>query len=127
MTQIHRFSERVIDLAERFEDVADAANGKGRRSGGKASTRFIVLPAAGAALYAVAKSEFVARRTKDVVSSARTRASELPDDLLKSVRQTQKAQSSNRSGNQRRNSGSSSGKTSSSRRSSRRKTTSSAR
>lgn len=47
MTQIHRFSERVIDLAERLEDMTDAANGKGRR-GAKASTRFIILPAAGA-------------------------------------------------------------------------------
>ena len=46
MTQIHRFSERVIDLAERLEDMTDAANGKGRR-GAKASTRFIILPQPG--------------------------------------------------------------------------------
>ena len=101
MTQIHRFSERVIDLAERLEDMTDAANGKGRR-GAKASTRFIILPAAGAALYAFAKSEFAARGTKDVVNGAKTRASELPNDLMKSVRQTTKSQSSSRGAGQRR-------------------------
>jgi len=121
MTQIHRFSERVIDLAERLEDMADAANGKGRR-GSKASARFIILPAAGAALYAFAKSEFVARGTKDVVNGAKTRATELPNDLMKSVRQTTKSQSSSRSAGQRRNRTGSTRKSSSSR-----KTTSSAR
>ena len=33
---VHKFSEQVIDLAERLADVADAANGKGIRKGGAA-------------------------------------------------------------------------------------------
>ncbi len=89
MADIHKFSQQVIDLAERLEDMADAAKGKGRR-GTTMTTRLFVLPAAGAALYAFAKSEFVTKQTKGVVNDAMTRASELPNDLLKAVRQTQK-------------------------------------
>lgn len=90
MGSIHKFSQQVIDLAERLDDMAEAAKGKGQR-GTTTTTRFVFLPAAGAALYAVAKSNFVTKRTKGVVRSAKTRASELPNDLLKAVRQTQKA------------------------------------
>jgi hypothetical protein len=89
MADIHKFSQQVIDLAERLDDMADAAKGKGRR-GTTTTTRFVFLPAAGAALYAFAKSDFVTKRTKGVVNEAKTRASELPSDLMKAVRQTQK-------------------------------------
>jgi hypothetical protein len=34
MATIHKFSEQVIDLAERLDDVAEAAKGKGNRKGG---------------------------------------------------------------------------------------------
>jgi len=87
MAGIHKFSAHVIDLAERLEDVADAANGKGIRRG-SFGTRWLILPAAGAGLYALATSGSFSRQAKDVMDQAKTRASELPDDLMKGVRQT---------------------------------------
>jgi hypothetical protein len=87
MAGIHKFSEHVIDLAERLEDVADAANGKGIRRG-SFGTRWLILPAAGAGLYALATSGSFSRQAKDVMDQAKTRASELPDDLMRGVRQT---------------------------------------
>lgn len=56
MNGIHRFSARVIDYAERLSDVADAAQGKNHQRAG-ATTRWLLLPASGAALYALVKSE----------------------------------------------------------------------
>jgi hypothetical protein len=87
MTSIHRFSERVIDYAERFADISDAAQGKRRRGTG-ALTRWMVLPVSGAALYAVARSEFFARQAKGVLDEAKTIATGLPEDLMTAVRQT---------------------------------------
>lgn len=86
MASAHKFSEQMIEVAERLANIADAAQGKriGRRRRGFAT---LLLPASGAALYAVAKSEFVSRRARGMVDEAKTRASELPNDLLKSVRQ----------------------------------------
>jgi hypothetical protein len=88
MADIHKFSERVIDYAERLSNVADAAQGKrmGRRRNGVSG--WLLLPAAGAGLYAMVRSEFFSRQAKEVVDEAKTRASELPADLMKSVRQT---------------------------------------
>jgi hypothetical protein len=87
MADIDKFSKQVIDLAERLADVADAAKGKGIRRG-SIGTRWVLLPAAGAGLYALATSDSFARRTKDAVNQAKARASDLPDDLLNRVRQT---------------------------------------
>jgi len=86
MASAHKFSEQVIEAAERLADIADAAQGKriGRRRRGFVT---LLLPASGAALYAFARSEFVSRRAKGVVDEAKTRASELPNDLIKSARQ----------------------------------------
>ena len=70
MSAIYKFSERVIDLAERLEDVADAA--QGRRKGGS-GTRWLILPAAGAGLYAVATTGSFTRQAKDVMDQAKTR------------------------------------------------------
>jgi hypothetical protein len=86
MSAIYKFSERVIDLAERLEDVANAAQGKGRRKGGS-GTRWLILPAAGAGLYALATNGSFTRQAKDVMDQAKTRASELPDDLMSRIRQ----------------------------------------
>jgi hypothetical protein len=94
---IHKFSEHVIDLAERLEDVADAANGKGIRRG-SFGARWLILPAAGAGLYALATSGSFSRQAKDVMDQAKTRASELPDDLMKGVRQTSSQKSTSRNG-----------------------------
>jgi hypothetical protein len=84
---VHRISEQVIDWAMRVEDISDAAKGKGSRRRGS-GTRWLILPAAGAGLYALATSGAFSRQAKDVVDQARSRASELPDDLMGRLRQT---------------------------------------
>jgi hypothetical protein len=89
---VHKFSEQVIDLAERLADVADAANGKGVRKGG--TTRWLILPAAGAGLYAFAASGSLTRHAKGVATQAKARASDLPDDLMGLVRQATRTSSS---------------------------------
>jgi hypothetical protein len=113
MADIHGFSERVIDLAERVEAVADAVNGKGIRRGSM-GTRWLLLPAAGAGLYALATNGTFTRRAKDIMGQAKTSASELSDDLMGRVNQTsQKSPSGN--GSRSRSRTSSARKTSSSR------------
>ena len=87
MGGVHRFSDRVIDYAERLSDMADAAEGKRHRVGGQ-TTRLMLLPAAGAAFYALLRSDRFSRQAKDVLGEAKSRAAELPDDLLARVRQT---------------------------------------
>jgi hypothetical protein len=98
MASIHKFSDQVIDYAERLSDMADAAEGKGTRKRGR-GTRLLMLPAAGAGLFALIRSDFFSRQAKGVVEEAKTRASDLPEDLLSHVRQT--SQKSRRSGTQR--------------------------
>ena len=97
MAKVHKFSEQVIDLAERLDDVTEAAKGKGNRRGGM-RTRWLILPAAGAGLYALATSGSFSRQAKDVMGQARTRASELPDDLLGRIRQTSQKSTSRNGG-----------------------------
>jgi hypothetical protein len=87
MSGIHKFSSYVIDYAERLSDMADAAEGKHRHRGG-GTTRWLLLPASGAALYALVRSDAFSRPAKEVVDEAKTRASELPDELVARVRQT---------------------------------------
>jgi hypothetical protein len=104
MGRIQHFSEHVTDYAERLSNMADAAEGK--RPRGRA-TRWLLLPAAGAAVYALVKSDSFSRQAKGVMDEAKTRASELPDDLVARVRQTQSSQASssgNGSGQRRRSS-----------------------
>ena len=116
---VHKFSEQVIELAERLADVADAANGKGVRKGG--ATRWLILPAAGAGLYAFAASGSLSRHAKGVATQAKERASDLPDDLMGLVRQatrtssSRKASSSSSNGSRRRRTSSAARKTSSAR------------
>jgi hypothetical protein len=87
MNGIHKFSAQVIDYAERLSDVADAAQGKNQQRAGS-TTRWLLLPASGAALYALIKSDSFSRQAKGVMDDAKTRAAELPDDLIGLVRQT---------------------------------------
>jgi hypothetical protein len=98
MASIHKFSDQVIDYAERLSDMADAAEGKGNRKK-STGTRWLILPAAGAGLFALVKSDFFTRQAKSVVEEAKTLASDLPDDLLNQVRGT--SQKSSRNGAQR--------------------------
>jgi hypothetical protein len=86
MEGIHKFSYKVIDYAERLSDVADAA--QGRRRGGRGMVRRLILPASGAALLALVRSDFFARQAKEAIKDARALASDLPDDLMATVRQS---------------------------------------
>jgi hypothetical protein len=52
--------------------------------------RWVILPAAGAGLYALATSRSFSRRASGVIDEAKTRATELPDDLMKRARNTRK-------------------------------------
>ena len=89
MNGIHKFSAQVIDYAERLSDVADAAQGKNHSHRHSASAkRWLLLPASGAALYALVKSDSFSRQAKDVMDDAKTRAAELPEELIGLVRQT---------------------------------------
>jgi hypothetical protein len=85
MAAINKFAEQVIDLAERFADITDAAQGKGNRKG--AGARWLVLPVAGAGLYALGTNGSFTRKTKKVMNQAKARASELPNDLMNRVEQ----------------------------------------
>jgi hypothetical protein len=83
MADVHKLSERVIDFAERTSAVADAAQGKkGRRRG--VPTRWFLLPAAGAGLYALMTNRSFTRH--------------LPEDLVDRVQQTTGQKSSSSSG-----------------------------
>ena len=103
MADVHDFSRSVIDLAKRLEDVADAANGKGNQ-GSYMETRWLLLPAAGAGLYALATKNGVRRRATDALGQATRKAAELPEDLLKRVRQTPQRQTRSNGGTTRRRS-----------------------
>jgi hypothetical protein len=102
MSDVNRLSERVIEYAERASAMADAAQGKKRVRSGVGS--WLLLPAAGAGLYAIARSRSVTRQASDVMNGARVRASELPDELLGRIRQTSRSASTaaNRNGAPRR-------------------------
>jgi hypothetical protein len=89
---IQGFSERAIDLAERLSDIADAAEGKNRRRA-SATPQWLVLPAVGAGLYALARSDFFSTRAKGVVDEAKTLATDLPDDLMSGVRKASRKSS----------------------------------
>jgi hypothetical protein len=93
MTDVHTFSERVIDLAERLEDIADAAAGKGARSG-RSGARWLVLPTVGAGVYALVTNKSFGRQAKGVIDEAKRRASDLPEDLLNRARTTTQRQRS---------------------------------
>jgi hypothetical protein len=102
MASVQKFSSQVIDYAERLSTMADAAEGKKKGSG---ASRWLLLPATGAALYALVKSDSFSRQAKGVMKEAKTRAAELPDDLLTRVRETAER------GTSQRGSGNSSGST----------------
>ena len=87
MASIQKLSSHVIDYAERVSEMADVAQGKHHQRAGH-TTRWLLLPASGAALYALVKSDAFSRQAKDVMDEAKTRASELPEDLLTRVRQS---------------------------------------
>ncbi len=88
MADANKFSERLIDVAERFADAVDAAEGKGPRKSSNGA-RWLILPAAGAGIYALAtSSSSMARQTRRLVRRAKDRATDLPDaDLFNRVKE----------------------------------------
>jgi hypothetical protein len=86
MADIDRFSERFVDLAERFADVTDAAQGRGNRQGG-IRPRWFLLPAAAAGIYLLGASGSLRRQAGNVAKQAKDRAADLPDDLMSRVHQ----------------------------------------
>lgn len=88
MADVNKFSEGLIDVAERFADVVDSAQGKGARKASHGA-RWLILPVAGATAYALATSgSKVARKTRGLMSRAKDRATELPDaDLIGRVKE----------------------------------------
>jgi hypothetical protein len=88
MANVNRFSEQLIDAAERFADMVDAAQGKGARKGG-VGARWLILPAAGATAYALGTSRSsLARKTRGLMRQAKDRATDLPDaDLVDRVKE----------------------------------------
>ena len=84
MADIRKFSNQVIDVAERLANVADAAKGKDTKTRGLRA-RWLVLPAAGAGIYALTTSGALTRRAKTLANEAKTRASDLPDELVSRV------------------------------------------
>jgi hypothetical protein len=85
MSRVHKFSEQMIDYGERLSKMADAAEGKTRQP--SRIGRWMFLPAVGAGVYALVRSEFFSRQAKEVVDEAKSRAAELPDDLMTRVHQ----------------------------------------
>jgi hypothetical protein len=84
MADMDTFSERLVDLAERFADVTDAAQGRGNRQGG-IRARWFVVPAAAAGIYMLGASGSVRRQAGNVAKQAKDRAADLPDDLMSRV------------------------------------------
>jgi hypothetical protein len=120
MADMQKLSRQMVEYAERFADITDAAKGRGRsHSGG--GTRWLILPAAGAGLYAL----FTSKRTKGVIEEAKSRASDLPEDLVNRVRQTSQSSGGGRSTSRRTSQNGSASRSQTRRKTSSRKSTSS--
>ena len=87
MADFNKVAQNVAEVAERVADVSDAARGRGSRKSGAA--RWLILPALGAGVYAVAKKGSAFGRTaKELAGQAKDRVSEMPDlDLLGRVKE----------------------------------------
>ena len=97
MADIDRLSERLVDLAERFADVTDAAQGRGNRQGG-IRARWLVVPAAAAGVYMLGASGSLRRQAGNVAKQAKDRASDLPDDLMSRVHRVTRKTPTSRAG-----------------------------
>ena len=86
MADMDKFSEGSVDLAERFADITDAAQGRGNRQGG-VRARSILVPAAAAGVYVLGASGTLRRQAGQVAKQTKDRAAELPDDLMSRVHQ----------------------------------------
>lgn len=102
MADIRKFSEQVIEVGERIGNVADAAQGK---DGRRPRARWLLLPAAGAGLYALTTSGAFARKASDVVKEVRVRASDLPEELMSRVHEATSSGTASSGTNARRSAG----------------------
>ncbi len=102
MADINRVAERMIDVSERFADAVDGAQGRGPRQSG-VGARWLILPAAGAAAYALAtSSSSLARQTRGLMRRATDRAADLPEsDLMDRVKEATGLAEQSSSGNSR--------------------------
>jgi len=110
MADIDRFSERLVDLAERFADVTDAAQGRGNRQGG-IRARWFMVPAAAAGVYLLGTSGSLRRQAGNVAKQAKDRASDLPDDLMGRVHRATRKTATSRAGSNGRSTTRSTGRT----------------
>jgi hypothetical protein len=87
MADFDKISQQVGEVAGRLADVADAAQGK-RSKGGGGVGRWLLLPAAGAVVYAaVKKRSDLAQKAKDIGRQAGEKAPDLLDvDLVARVK-----------------------------------------
>jgi hypothetical protein len=85
MADVKKFSEQMIDYAERLGNMVDAA--QGREPVRTPRARWLLLPAAGAGLYALTTSGTFTRQAREVAKEAKDRAAELPDALVTRVQQ----------------------------------------
>ena len=115
MADIDRFSERLVDLAERFADVTDAAQGRGDRQGG-IRPRWFLLPAAAAGMYLLGANGSLRRQAGNVAKQAKDRAADLPDDLMSRVHQATRKPTTSSAGSNGRSTKKSTGRTRSRRR-----------
>jgi hypothetical protein len=97
MADMDRFSERLVEMAERFADVTDAAQGRGNRQGG-IRARWVALPAAAAGIYLLGASGSLRRQAGNVAKQAKDRATELPDDLMSRVHRATRKPTASRAG-----------------------------
>jgi hypothetical protein len=81
VSDIKKLSDQIVEVGERLGNVADAAQGNTERAMPRA--RWLLLPAAGAGIYAMATSGRFTRQAREAVKEARDRASDLPDDLMR--------------------------------------------
>ena len=105
MADIKKVSEQIVDLGERLGNVADAAKGKNGHSGAPRA-RWLLLPAAGAGLYALATSGAFTRQAKDVAKEVKSRASDLPEELVGRVHAATRSSTNGRQSASRRRTGS---------------------
>jgi hypothetical protein len=98
MVDLDKLADQAVDLAERFADVTDAAQGRGVRK--RMGARWLLLPAAGVGLYALGASRTFTRQAKNVMDQAKERASDLPDELIGRVQRTTASGSRASSGGQ---------------------------
>ena len=115
MADIDRFSERLVDLAERFADVTDAAQGRGNRRGG-IRPRWFLVPAAAAGMYLLGANGSLRRQAGNVAKQAKDRAADLPDDLMGRVHKATRRPTTSGAGSNGRSTTRSTGRTRSRRR-----------